>query len=159
MNCYVDIETTGFSPKNDAFTRLTAIRAHGYEIVDIYDQMVNPGRVARPAILQMTGLRQEVLDLMPTLNEVREDFRKFIKGAQLIAWSSYENRWLPHHGLAAKCFDAIVEVKRVTNKTLPVADYKLPTICKHFHIPLRHHDSLSDTLAVYHICNLTGAYR
>jgi len=24
MNCYVDIETTGFSPKNDAFTRLTA---------------------------------------------------------------------------------------------------------------------------------------
>ena len=157
MNCYVDIETTGFSPKG-AFTRLTVIKAHGYEVVDIFDQLINPRCKVDPKLLKMTGLRQEVLDLCPGIESVRPAFIGFTKGHRLIAWSGFENKWLPVHGLCGTVFDAIKEVKRVTGG-LPTRDYKLVTLCEHFHIPLRHHDALSDALAVYHICNLTGAFR
>ena len=159
MNCYVDIETTGFSPTKNRITRITAILASGYELVDIMDQMINPHCFIDPRLLKMTGLNQDVLNLMPDLREVRPTFLNFSKGHRLIAWSNFENKWLPSHGLAAKCFDAIKEGKRVTAGRLHLANYKLPTVCQHFHIPLRHHDSLSDTLAIYHICNLTGAFR
>lgn len=159
MNCYVDIETTGFSPKGDAITRITAMKAHGYEMVDIFDRLVNPGRRVDPKILKMTGLTQKVLDASPLLAEIRPFFLAFAKNSRLISWSGFENKWLPHHGLATQVFDAIKEVKKKTQGRLHLANYKLPTVCQHFKIPLRHHDSLSDTLAVYHICNLTGAFR
>jgi len=159
MFCYVDIETTGFSQKKDAFTRFTAIKAHHYEVVDIIDILINPQRKVDPGILKMTGLSQAILDLMPPLAARAEEIRAFLRGNQLVGWGNFEHRWLTHHGLAAKVDDACAKVKRETKNKLVVADYKLPTVCKALSIPLRHHDSLSDALALYHICNLTGVLR
>lgn len=158
MNCYVDIETTGLDPKSHRITRLTAIKAHRYEVVDIFDQMLNPERQVERKILAMTGLDQAVLNLMPTLDVIKPRFWAFIKGHRIIGWGNFEDRWLTHFGLAARAEDACNAVKRATKNRLVVANYRLPTVCTALKIPLRHHDSLSDALAVYHICNLTGVF-
>ena len=158
MICYIDIETTGFDPKTDRITRLSAIRTHGYQILDILDQMVNPCRSIPPKISRLTGLTSEFLGQFPTLQEVRDDFLNFTHGCTLIAYGDFENRWLPHHGLAAKCFSALPAVRRASkeaaNPIHGVPDHRLVTIAKKLRLPHDPHNSLSDVLVLYNACNM-----
>jgi len=82
-----------------------------------------------------------------------------VHGHRIISWADFEGKWLPYHGLVngEVITNAIPPVKRLLhNKGIQLKNHKLPTVCALFKIPLRHHDSLSDALAVYHIANLTG---
>lgn len=152
----LDIETTGWVPGK--FTRFTAIKHKDHQVIDIFDQMVNPQMQVRPDLLEKTGLNQKILDQCPTIEQLKPTILRFLKDHPIYSWGNFENKWLPPFGLARVCFDSIPRFKAATGSSLTLENYKLNTVCEALNIPLRHHDSLSDALAVYHILNLTGLH-
>lgn len=154
LQCFVDIETTGFSPKTEKITRIAVIKVKGRDVIDLYDKLVNPGKLVDPKLLVMTGLDQRILNFSPSLDAIRPSFIEFTKSSMMFGWGNFENKWIPLHGLGAKVFDLIPFVKEVLGTR--VENYKLHTVAKYFGLPLRHHDALSDALTAFRICFTLG---
>lgn len=160
MKTYVDIETTGFSPRSDRVTRISAIRLNRDGSFDVYDQMVDPGRDIPPEVQQLTGLTPALLSNFPSLEEVRDDWLEFSSQSALISYGDFENRFMPPHGLALKCFSALSKVrKRVKEDRVvsPMPDFRLETVASRLGLRHRPHDSLSDATVLANICRILGA--
>jgi len=157
MILYVDIETTGFSPRRDAITRISALKVHKGVVLDVYDQLIDPERPIPPTVQKLTGLTNELCELFPLLADVQEDFIELAKSCTLVGYGDFENKWLPVHGLAAKCFSCLQGVKKrvqVDRVVSPMPDFKLETVAARLGIPHRPHDSLSDATAMYNVCTV-----
>ena len=64
-NTYVvfDFETTGFNAAGgDTIIEIGAVKIHNGEIIDRYDELINPGRKLPPKITEVTNITDEMLE-------------------------------------------------------------------------------------------------
>lgn len=79
-----DIETTGFSPKNDRIIEIAAIHYRYTERIDQFHTFVNPGRSIPSEITDLTGISQDDVDTAPSIQDIREVFMEFIGDYPLV---------------------------------------------------------------------------
>lgn len=73
----LDIETTGFSPEAHEITEIGALKVIRGEVVDHFSQLINP-QVTIPAnIVEITGITDDMVKNMPTIDQVMPDFIDF----------------------------------------------------------------------------------
>jgi DNA polymerase-3 subunit epsilon/ATP-dependent DNA helicase DinG len=58
----LDLETTGLDPARDAILEIGAVKFRGDEVVEIYETLVNPGRLIPIQITELTGITQNEVD-------------------------------------------------------------------------------------------------
>ncbi|NLM49721.1 MAG: PolC-type DNA polymerase III [Clostridiaceae bacterium] len=80
-----DIETTGFSPVNDAITEIGAVKVKNGEIIDTFSTFVNPKRKIPDNIVNLTGITDEMVKDAPAIEEVLPKFLQFCGASPLIA--------------------------------------------------------------------------
>ena len=83
-----DLETTGFSNRNDAITEIGAIKVENGEIVDEFSQLINPERPIPEKIQKLTGITNEMVVDKPKISEVLPKFLDFCKDSILVAHNS-----------------------------------------------------------------------
>lgn len=67
----VDVETTGTSPMaGDRITEIAIAQVRGGQVVDVYDQLVNPLRPIPPYITQLTQISWAMVKDQPTFREI-----------------------------------------------------------------------------------------
>ena len=71
-----DIETTGFSSKNDKIIEIGAVKIKGYEIIDRFSCFVNPQDSIPYKITELTGITDEMVENEPTIDEILPEFIK-----------------------------------------------------------------------------------
>jgi len=81
----VDTETTGSRAGDDRLIEIGAARMIGGEIVETYQQLVDPGRHVPRRITQLTGISTAMVYGQPPVSEVMPGFVEFLGDAVMVA--------------------------------------------------------------------------
>ena len=151
-----DIETTGFSNKNDAITEIGAVKIKNCEIVDTFSQLINPKRPIPEKIQKLTGITDELVADKPFIEEVLPNFLEFCSGSVLVAHNSdFDTGFIREKSFEQKLdydFDAIDTLVLSRLIMTELKNHKLNTIAKKLDIPLEnHHRAVDDATATAHI--------
>ncbi|MBR6619366.1 MAG: 3'-5' exonuclease [Clostridia bacterium] len=73
----IDVETTGLQ-STDKIIELAALKVKNGEIVDSYQQLVNPGMEIPKSVQKITGITNGMVANAPDICEVAEAFRSFV---------------------------------------------------------------------------------
>ncbi len=92
----LDFETTGLSPnQGDRAIEIGAVKLHQGQVVDRFQQLMNPGFRVSGFIEGYTGITNAMLAGAPGCDEVMDGFADFIQGANLVAHNaSFDQRFL-----------------------------------------------------------------
>ncbi len=80
-----DIETTGLSPALEEITEIGAIRIEKGVQTGSFSQLINPKKPIPPNITDLTGITDEMVKDMPSIDEVLPRFLEFCKDAVIVA--------------------------------------------------------------------------
>lgn len=147
-----DLETTGFSSKNDKIIEIGAVKLKGGEIVDSFSSFVDPEMMIPYKITELTSITQNMVDGKPKISEVLPKFIEFVGDAVLVAHNAAFDVGFIKKNLA----DMGMELKNPVMDTVPLARYlypelkkvKLNQVANHLGISLdNHHRAVDDAKA------------
>ena len=99
-NRYValDVETTGFSPKNgDRVIEIGAVAIENQSIVAEFSSLINVNKMIPWRVQQLHGITNKMLSGEPKPDVVLPDFYEFIAGSVLVAHNAvFDIRFLKH---------------------------------------------------------------
>src|SRR5687767_6618051 len=81
----VDLETTGGSAIYDRIVEVAVVRTEGGEIVNRYEQLVDPKVAIPPFITRLTGIDGRMVKGKPTFGEIAGDVRAALGEGPLVA--------------------------------------------------------------------------
>ena len=84
---FLDIETTGLSHLKNKITEIGAVRIENGQVVETFNELVNPEQLISEEITNLTGITNEMVVDKPIINEVLPRFLEFAKGCVLVALS------------------------------------------------------------------------
>ena len=151
-----DIETTGFSNKNDAITEIGAVKIKNCEIVDTFSQLINPQRPIPEKIQKLTGITDELVADKPVIEQVLPQFLEFCKNTVLVAHNSdFDTGFIREKSSQQNFeynFDAIDTLVLSRLIMTELKNHKLNTIAKELGVSLEnHHRAVDDATATAHI--------
>ena len=151
-----DLETTGFSNKNDKITEIGAVKVENFKVVDRFSQLINPQKDISYKVQELTGITNDLIKDKPTIEEILPKFVDFIGDSVLVA----HNADFDMGFMKQKCREQDIEFKNTSIDTLTLARtllphlkrFKLNIIAKELGIPLlNHHRAVDDAEATAHI--------
>jgi len=149
----LDLETTGLNREKDQITEIAALKLEGNRIVDKFETLVNPKMKIPAGITQITGINDDMVKDMPTIEQVLPNFLNFIKDDILVAhnavfdigflnvnFSKYFENSLPNKNICT------MNLARKIIPTIP--SYRLSSLCNYFDIKNEcAHRAMSDVYA------------
>lgn len=131
-----DIETTGKSIYTAKITEIAAVKVRNSEIVDKFNQLVNPGEIIPLDIIVLTGITNEMVEGMPTIDEVLPKFLEFIGDDIIVGHNinSYDLNIIydiAQELLGVTVYNDFVDTMDLAHclNELDVPNYKLSTLC------------------------------
>ena len=158
----VDVETTGWSPREHRITEIGAVRMRAGQVQGEFTALVNPGQPIPDDIVALTGISNEMAAAAPPLCTVLPGFLEFARGGVLTA----HNAPFDVAFLAAACAGCglpwptgpVLDTVAVARHVLAdgeVPNCKLGTLADFFRTPvLPRHRALADAQATAGV--LTG---
>ncbi len=144
----LDLETTGLSAEKDAIIEIGAVKYRDGEPVEVFDQLINPGRPIPYEITLITGIRNEDVLGKPRFEQVAAPLQRFVGGAPIVAHNAaFDLGFLRFRGLFVEnlAFDTW-ELASVLIPSRP--SYSLASLAAHFGIPSpEQHRALNDAQA------------
>ena len=80
-----DVETTGTSAGSDRLLEIGAVKLRGGEVVDTFQQLVNPQRSVPSRITQMTGITTAMVFEAPPVQDVLPGYLSFLDDGLFVA--------------------------------------------------------------------------
>lgn len=147
-----DIETTGFSSKNDKITEIGAVKIIDGQIVDKFSQLVNPNIKIPERIVELTGITDELVADKPTIDEVLPKFIDFIGDNVLVAHNaSFDLGFIRENCnlLGLEFNNTSLDTLGLSRELLPhLKSHKLNILAKNMNVSLEnHHRAVDDSEA------------
>lgn len=147
-----DIETTGFSYNNDTIIEIGAVKIVKGEVVDRFSQLINPGRNIPAKITELTGISDEMVRDMPSLESVLPEFLAFVDGLPVAAHNAtFDCSFIRYYAdVYGMTFDSlIVDTLSLSRMLLTgIKKHNLKAVTKHLKIVLNdHHRAVADAEA------------
>lgn len=145
----IDFETADTGA--DSACAVGLVRVESGEIVDRKVLLIRPPR-PRMMFTHIHGIRWSDVADKPTFGELWPEINPFLKGAEFLAAhnAGFDRRVLngccATYGVEAPAHPFACTV-RVARKAWNIFPTKLPNVCEHLGIELRHHEALSDAEA------------
>ncbi|MFV9503141.1 MAG: helicase C-terminal domain-containing protein [Oscillochloridaceae bacterium umkhey_bin13] len=83
----LDVETTGLVPHVDELIEVAAVKFRGNEILETFNQLIQPRQALPLKITRLTGIRPEDVANAPRFNQVGAAFAGFLKSYPLVGHS------------------------------------------------------------------------
>lgn len=163
----IDIETTGLNPKQDKIIEIGAIKVIDGKETDSFAAFVNPRRDLPDRITSLTGIRGEMLENAPDIEEVIQEVMEFVEnlpllGHRVIFDYSFLKRAAINWGKACSWEKQGIDTLTLCRYLMPEEEKKnLQAACRYFHIPLENaHRAVSDARAAHLLfLHLTKLYK
>ena len=151
-----DIETTGLSSINDKITEIGAIKIENGQIVDRFSQLVNPERPIPTMITQLTGITDEMVRDMPTIDRVILEFKDFMAEHVIVAHNaSFDTGFIRENlkNIGLELTNPILDTLELSRAVFPsLKSHKLNLVAKHLNVELiNHHRAIDDASATAEI--------
>ncbi|MCM0582127.1 PolC-type DNA polymerase III [Weissella diestrammenae] len=153
-----DVETTGLAPRYDKVIQLSAVKMQKGNVIDEFDEYINPHEALSPIIMEITHITDNDLRQARSEAEVFADFQKFYGDAILVGHNVIDFD-IPMVDEALKR-NQMTPLTNVVIDTLPLARFLHPemrrftlgTLAKKLGIPLEHaHNAIYDATATGHV--------
>ncbi|GAA0114330.1 PolC-type DNA polymerase III [Clostridium senegalense] len=151
-----DLETTGFSSENDSIIEIGAVKVRDNQIVDKFNEFVNPNKSIPYKITELTGITNDMVKDADPIESILPKFLEFVGDSMVAAHNApFDTSFIKFN-----CKKINIEFKNSIMDTIPLAKflfpdlkrYKLNTICKHIGISLEnHHRAVDDAKATAEI--------
>lgn len=151
-----DIETTGFSSREDSIIEIGAVKVRDGQVVSRFNELINPKRSIPYEITKLTGIDNTMVKDCETIESVLPKFLKFAGSAPVVA----HNAEFDTGFIKTNCKRLNLEFNNGIIDTLPLARFlfpelkkhKLNIICDHLKISLEnHHRAVDDAGATAEI--------
>ena len=147
-----DLETTGFSPKNDSIIEIGAVKIKNGVIIDNFSEFVNPRRAIPYKITELTGITEDMVRDAQSIHDVLPRFIDFIGDSVVVA----HNASFDCSFIAKNCNDMGLEFSPTVVDTVQVCRFlypelksvKLNIVAKYLGVKLEsHHRAVDDAKA------------
>lgn len=147
-----DLETTGFSPKNDKIIEIGAVKVKNGKIIDSFSEFVNPRRPIPYKITELTGISDDMVRYSDSIDFVLPRFMDFIGDAAVVA----HNASFDCSFIEKNCKDLDLPFNATILDTVQICRFlypelksvKLNLVAKHLGIKLTsHHRAVDDAKA------------
>ena len=136
-----DLETTGLYPNSgDSIIEIGAVKISDGKIIDRFDELINPGKILKEEIINITGIDNDMLKDKRTEEEVLKDFMSWVGDLPLVAHNAKFDI-----SFVEKAFDNynLGKLENVVIDTLGLSRYleskeryhNLATLVKRYEIP------------------------
>lgn len=136
-----DLETTGLYPNSgDTIIEIGAVKICDGNIIDKYDELINPGRELSDEIIKITGINNEMLKGKRNEEVALNDFMKWVGNLPMVAHNAKFDI-----SFVEKAFEKynLGEFKNIVIDTLGLSRYlessqryhNLATLVKRYNIP------------------------
>ena len=85
LTIFLDLETTGLSPRDDGITEIGAVILEEGKPTREWSTLVRPKKPIPPEIARMTGISNEMVRDAPAFSEVAPQLAALLEGALLVA--------------------------------------------------------------------------
>ena len=72
----IDVETTGFDPEVERIIEIGIVLFERGEVIDRYGQLIDPQKEVPQEVVELTGIKQEDLEGMPTFDQVAPEIHR-----------------------------------------------------------------------------------
>jgi len=147
-----DIETTGFSFKDDRIIEIGAVKITDGQVVERFSEFVNPERAIPSKIVELTGINSEMVKDAPNIAEVLPKFMDFIGHAPVVAHNAnFDCSFIRYNAslLGLPFENAILDTLQLSRLLLTkIKKHNLKAVTKHLKISLNdHHRAVADAEA------------
>lgn len=152
-----DIETTGFSARNDKIIEIGAVKIKDGKVIDRFSELINPERHIPDKIIELTGITDHMLENSNTIENILPEFIKFIGNSVLVAHNSDFDMSFIRTKLdqlnGSRIQNPVIDTLKLARTLYPdMKNHKLNTIAKHLDISLdNHHRAVDDSEATAEI--------
>ncbi|MGK0551657.1 PolC-type DNA polymerase III [Enterococcus faecalis] len=153
-----DVETTGLSAVYDTIIELAAVKMHKGNIIETFEQFIDPGHPLSQTTIHLTGITDEMVRGSKSEEEVLRMFKEFSKGSILVAHNAsfdmgFLNTSYGKYGISEADNPVIdtLELSRYLHPTFK--SHRLNTLSKKFGVNLeQHHRAIYDSESTGHLC-------
>ena len=143
-----DLETTGFSSKNDKIIEIGAVKIKEGSIVDRFSEFINPEMRIPYNITELTSITDEMVEKSETIEKILPKFLEFCKDSVIVA----HNAGFDVGFIKKNARDIGEEFDYPVLDTVPLARYlypelkkvKLNIVAKHLGVSLENHHRAVD---------------
>jgi ATP-dependent DNA helicase DinG len=149
----LDIETTGLNNEVDAITEIGVVRFNGHRVEAEWNRLINPNRPIPPAIVQLTGITNEMVRNAPPIKAVLSELDDFIGDAPIIGHNvRFDLSFLQRHRICQ--YNEALDTYEMAAVLLPTASrYNLSSLAQSLGIPLLEnaHRALADARVTHSV--------
>lgn len=151
----VDLETTGFSPRDDEIIEIACVRVRDFKVVDTFTTLVKPKYDLDLFITDLTGITEEMLENAPEIETVLPKALDFIGNDIVVGWNvrfDINFIYVNSEKILNKEFtNDYVNAARIARKLYPdLHSWRLYRVADYFDIDLKkHHRSMEDCNATF----------
>lgn len=153
MKSYVsiDLETTGLNPKLDKIIEIGAVKILEGQVAETFSTFINPGRQLEQRIVELTGIRDEMLADAPDIAEVMPKLLDFLGDLPLLGHRIlFDYSFLKKAAVNQKLtFEKEgVDTLKIAQKYLTALEHRtLDYLCEYYEIPHQAHRAFADAEA------------
>ncbi|MGM9977640.1 MAG: PolC-type DNA polymerase III [Clostridium sp.] len=143
-----DLETTGFSSKNDKIIEIGAVKIKEGSIVDRFSEFVNPEMRIPYNITELTSITDEMVEKSETIEKILPKFLEFCKDSVIVAHNAgFDVGFIKKNARdIGKEFDyPVLDTVPLTRYLYPeLKKVKLNIVAKHLGVSLENHHRAVD---------------
>ena len=145
--CVLDVETTGLSAYYDEIIEIGILKVRNDNIVEKYSQLIKPKYPIDSFITDLTGIRNDMLENMPSLISVKDDVLSFIGDDILIGHNTaFDIRFL-NAGFSIELKNKYIDTMQFARKLFTsLKHHRLSDLSLFLNLSNNEHRSLSDCI-------------
>lgn len=146
--CVLDVETTGKSSYFDKIIEIGILKVRDNKIVEKYNQLIKPTFSINSFITELTGISNEMVKDMPSINEVKDSVLEFIGNDILIGHNtSFDIRFI-NNSFNIAINNKYMDTLQFARKLYPeLSHHRLSDLNKYLNFNIEEHRALSDCLS------------
>lgn len=149
---FFDLETTGLN-KDDEVIEIGAIKVVDFEVISTFKTFVRPRKLLPRFITNLTGITQEELDRAQDREKIKEDFKKFIEDAVLVAHNASFDKEFLERFLEEKVRNEVIDSLELARLIYPeFGSHSLEKLVAALNIKReKAHRAFNDALMLYEV--------
>lgn len=141
-----------YPPIENEIIEIGILRIRNGKIVSRFSQLIHPKQAIDPFITHLTGISNEMVEQMPTIEQVREGVLKFIGDDVLLGHNIHFDMKFLNAGFDMELANDLMDTLQFSKKVYPeLAHHRLSDLSRYLHLTNNEHRALADCITTYEL--------